>query len=645
VRLIKSDDIRNWVGESPDLAQYVHSIGEKQADAEYVNQELGVPYHLQFTIAKLAEERLGEPVPKNALDSIPFYSLCKGLFLPFSGLQPERAGGLFGIVTGEAMDSAAREKLLLDFVQKEVGLDLPQKLGCVLGDPFLGKPSTFRRDSLLRLLMSVSLKSRRELLDRLTVVGDVSVLFAELRPELREEPSLTAAEVLQALRLMSQERNKANRYEILRSLLVRCGKMEAYFLAKLLLRKAGFGFDYQGPLIARILAGHFSIDEGFVSQAIGLTDVFHVARLLTEEGPDALRKIQMQPLVPIRPALAGGTTEEIKTFPVFVERKYDGIRLMLHKSTDSRGSMLCGAYTRNRHDWLELVAGLDQTIRTLPCRNCIVDGELYGTVIDLEGARPASVYEVYAALQGEKGSMPVNLKFAAFDLVYIDNQDITRFPLSQRRQRLQMLVGPLLGMPLSPSMTISEGQIAQHKDDVSRLYGHFRAQGYEGIIAKDPEGQYALGARDPNWRKRKPEITLDLVLLGAVLAVTSKEHAGRFGSYVIGARTPEGGWHDAGDVAGLDKIRDQEIQGEIMRSGLLTGRRIERPSSSGVRPGFELRPEIVVTVRFEGIVRETGSGKLSLRDPKLVVIRSDKSPGEVDSIKAIEELYLRQRVG
>ena len=645
MRFIKSDDIRQWVAGSTDLAQYVHSIGEKQADAEYVNQELGVPFHLQFAISKLAAERMGEPVPKDALDSIPFYSLCRGLFLPLSGMVPERVAGLFGIATPEPPDSAGREKLLLEFVAKDVRLSLAQKLGCVLGDPFLGKPSTFRRDSLVRLLMSIAMKSRRELLDRLTVVGDVAVLFAETRPDLRHEPALTAAEVLETLRLMPQERNKVSRYEILRSVLVRCGKLEAYFLAKLLLRKAGFGFDYQGPLIARILAGHFQLDEAFVSQAIGLTDVFHVARALTEEGPEALRKIQMQPLVPIRPALAGGTTDEIKTYPVFVERKYDGIRLMLHKSTDSRGGVLCGAYTRNRHDWLELVNGLDSTIRALPCRNAIVDGELYGSVIDLEGSRPASVYEVYAALQGEKGSMPVNLKFAAFDLVYLNGKDLTRLPLSARRQYLQALVGPLAGLPLSPALTMSEGQIAASKDDVSRLYGHFRAQGYEGIIAKDPDGQYALGARDPSWRKRKPEITLDLVLLGAVLAVTSKEQAGRFGSYVIGARTPEGSWLDVGDVAGVDRQRDQEIQGEIMRNGLLTGRRIERPSASGVRPGFELRPDIVVTIRFEGITRETGSGKLSLRDPKLVVIRSDKSPTEADSTKSLDELYLRQRVG
>jgi DNA ligase-1 len=145
--------------------------------------------------------------------------------------------------------------------------------------------------------------------------------------------------------------------------------------------------------------------------------------------------------------------------------------------------------------------------------------------------------------------------------------------------------------------------------------------------------------------KRKPEITLDLVLLGATYAVTTKEHAGLFGSYVIGARNNQGGFEDVGDVAGVDRVRDFEIQQEIVREGLVTGRRIERPSSSGVRPGLELRPWIVATIKFEGVVRDQTTGKLSLRDPKVAMIRSDKSAVEADSVDALQEQYLRQRVG
>ncbi|MDA1248867.1 MAG: hypothetical protein O2820_06545 [Planctomycetota bacterium] len=78
--------------------------------------------------------------------------------------------------------------------------------------------------------------------------------------------------------------------------------------------------------------------------------------------------------------------------------------------------------------------------------------------------------------------------------------------------------------------------------------------------------------------------------------------------------------------------------------GPMTGNRIERASASGTRPGIELRPSIVVIVRFERIQRHDSTGDLSLRDPKLVVIRSGKSATEADTVKSIEELYLRERV-
>ncbi len=140
-------------------------------------------------------------------------------------------------------------------------------------------------------------------------------------------------------------------------------------------------------------------------------------------------------------------------------------------------------------------------------------------------------------------------------------------------------------------------------------------------------------------------MTLDLVLIGAVYAVTGKENVGLFGSYAIAARRPDGSFEDVGDVAGVDRLRDLEIQGEIAREGLATGRRIERQSASGVRSGMELRPSIVVTVRFEGIARDTTTGRLGLRGPKLMAIRADKPASEADSTLAIEAIYLRQRVG
>jgi DNA ligase-1 len=641
VKIVQTDDVRAYYLRAQNLSELTRSIGQNSPSDEYLERAFGMPLHLRFVVEKLGAER-GE-VQGDTLDSIPFYSLCRAIFLPLAAMAPERAAQLFGIKIDPPPDTAGREALLRRFFERDVGLGIADKIGAVLGDPFRGKPSSFRRDSLVRLLMSMVLVGQKEIIDRLNVAGDVAVLFAQSRKLVKSEPALTAAEVLATLRFLPKERRN-KKFDLLRSLFERTGKLEAYFLAKLLLRKAGFGFDYQGEILSRALARHYGATEEAVSHAMALTDAFHVARVLDEQGPPGLLSIRLRPLVPVRPALAGGTTDEIQRFPVWVERKYDGIRLMLHKATDATGSVLVAAYTRARHDWVELVRGLDMVIRALPFHSVILDGELHGTVVDLEGVRPATVYEVYAYLQGER-SLPVTLRFAAFDIIYLNGQDLTSLPLHERRQRLGLLLAPLVNQPLPVPLSMSEGQLAESREDVNRLFYHFRAQGYEGVITKDLAGPYRLAERDPSWLKRKPEITLDLVLLGAVFAVTSKENVGTFGSYVIGAKKPDGSFEDVGDVAGVDRVRDLEIQGEIVRDGLSTGRRIERQSASGVRSGIELRPSIVVTVKFEGIARDTTTGRLGLRSPKLAAIRADKPAMEADTTQAIEAIYLRQRVG
>lgn len=642
MHFVGQGELRDWFAEGDSIERFTRGIGREPLDADWLEDEFGLPLHLAFTMRKLAEE--DDRAQLDLLSSIPFYSLCKGLFLPLSGMAPEKVSAIFGLAGSGPLDVAGREALLQRFLNRDVGLTLVQKLSCILGDPFRGGPATMKRDSLVRLLLSLEMKTQRQLLDRLTVVGDVAVLFAESRPTLMADPRLTAAEVLETLRCMAMPGvPRTLKFNLMRSLVGRCGKLEAYFLAKLVLKKAGFGFDYEGPLLARALGEHFKAPPDLVAHATALTDAFHVADVLAKQGVRGLAAIQLQPLVAVRPALASGSADEVKKFPVWVERKYDGIRFMLHKSTDDRGSMLCGAYTRTRRDWLELVPGLDASIRAIPAKNAIVDGELYGTVLAGEGARPASVYELYGVLQGERRAM--NIRFAAFDLVYLNGRDLTSLPLSERRRWLQAMIDPLSALPLPVPLTVADGQLASTKDDVSRLYGHFRSQGYEGLITKDPDGPYLLAQRDASWLKRKPEITLDLVLLGAVFAVTEKKKAGVFGSYVIGARTPDGGFADVGDVAGVDVQRDAQIQAEIMREGLITGQRIERKSSSGVRPGMDLRPHIVATVRFEGIVKDNVTGELKLRDPKLVHIRSDKTAYNADSVKDIEELWIRQRMG
>jgi len=76
----------------------------------------------------------------------------------------------------------------------------------------------------------------------------------------------------------------------------------------------------------------------------------------------------------------------------------------------------------------------------------------------------------------------------------------------------------------------------------------------------------------------------------------------------------------------------------------MTGRRIERRLTEGTRTGIELRPQIVVTVIVQEITRHS-DGSLSLRHPRIVAMRLDKSPDEADTMDRIRQLYAQQRFG
>jgi DNA ligase-1 len=136
VKIVRTDDVRAWLEGTADLGETTRSIGEKRLDDAYLERALGLPLHLRFVVEQLGAEP-GAPAT-TVLESIPFYSLCRAVFLPLSAMSPERAAHLFGLRVEAPPDAAGREALLLRFFEKEVGLSTAQKIASVLGDPFHG---------------------------------------------------------------------------------------------------------------------------------------------------------------------------------------------------------------------------------------------------------------------------------------------------------------------------------------------------------------------------------------------------------------------------------------------------------------------------------------------------------------------------
>ena len=118
-----------------------------------------------------------------------------------------------------------------------------------------------------------------------------------------------------------------------------------------------------------------------------------------------------------------------------------------------------------------------------------------------------------------------------------------------------------------------------------------------------------------------------------------------FSSYGLACRD-ENDWRDIGRAEGLAQEKNYDIIQRIASESLLTGRGVQARTGSAMRQGIALLPAIVVTVRFEDVVKDSND-IYSLRDPKIVHVRprGDSAPEDADSYATIRQLYMKKKTG
>ena len=271
--------------------------------------------------------------------------------------------------------------------------------------------------------------------------------------------------------------------------------------------------------------------------------------------------------------MAATLTQERFTGPEWIfERKLDGIRLLAFKQgPDVR------LLSRNRLP--QNIPSLVQAITNLPVRDAILDGEV---------------------------TWGGNVAYYVFDIMWLNGRDVTLLPLDARRALLSEL-------PLRPPL-----QRVTSLDD-SKPWERACNEGWEGVIAKRRDSQYEH-RRSPHWLKMKCEATQELVVGG----FTDPQGA-RVG---LGALLV--GYFEGDDFVFAGKI------GTGFDTKLLLELRARLDALEIAKPPFTksvglprlrahwARPEIVVQVAF---IEWTVHGKL--RHPRLLGVRTDKSPREV----------------
>jgi len=288
------------------------------------------------------------------------------------------------------------------------------------------------------------------------------------------------------------------------------------------------------------------------------------------------------------------TPEEASEATHDFEVKYDGFRAIAALS----GSGLVFK-SRNGNDLSGRFPVIADALRRLRVPEAVIDGEV--VALDKKGRSS------FQLLQNQSG---VDLRFFAFDLLWLDGHDLRDKPLEARRELLESLFSGV-----KPPL-----QQAERIDlPLERALKEAKRRGWEGLIAKRKGSTY-VGSRSGHWLKLKVVAGQEVVILG-FLPIKNERSAKEIGALLVGVNGPDG-YHDVGKIGtGFDTKMRYQLREMLERI------RVDKPVAVDAkkRPGAVwVKPKYIAQVHF---TEWTNDGRL--RHPVFQGLRTDKKPEEV----------------
>lgn len=291
------------------------------------------------------------------------------------------------------------------------------------------------------------------------------------------------------------------------------------------------------------------------------------------------------------------------------EIKYDGVRVL----ADRRGDRVT-LYGRSGQDTTSRYPEIVRALRALPVDRFVIDGEI--VALD-DAGRPS-----FQRLQPRMAlADPRDIELAArrqpavgvfFDCLLLDDRDLRRRPLVERKECLRLLVPPL-GPVRYGDHVAEEGRAFFEAASAQRL---------EGIVAKKARSVYA-GGRTRDWIKIKCQKRQEFVIGG----YTDPQGArGHFGALHLGLYD---GPAEARRLVYVSKVGTGFDQAGLAAiwARLRPLDRATPPFEAGAVPTGRghhwVEPRLVCEVRFTDWTEEGG-----LRHPTFLGLRDDRKPEE-----------------
>jgi len=428
-------------------------------------------------------------------------------------------------------------------------------------------------------------------------------------------------EAFEKLRGMKGQGSTSVRKGIVKSLLLRATPVEGKYVVKVLTGEMRTGVV--SGLLEEAIASAYGLSKEESARAhmvlgdIGVLAGQAASGRVGDARIEAFRPVNFMLAEPM--ATAGEIAEHFgKT--VYAECKYDGVRAQVHKS---RGSTRI--YSRRLED---ITPSFPEVVEALAGvkGEFIIDGE----VVPFSEGRPLPFQLLQRRLRRmedfEEAARRAPVTYFAFDILLRDGKETVETPLSERRKLLSRLVK---GTPVR----LAESTDVSTDEEVEAAFRRSRAEGYEGLVVKDPEGPYAMGRRGSGWVKLKEELdTLDVVIVTAEYG--HGKRVGVISDYTFAVKDGETLKTIGKAYSGLT---DEEIDEMTKKLKEITVK------DYGYRR--DVRPEVVLEVAFDSIQRsDRHDSGYALRFPRIKRIRTDKSLADIDTLEKVERIFSGQRL-
>jgi bifunctional non-homologous end joining protein LigD len=276
------------------------------------------------------------------------------------------------------------------------------------------------------------------------------------------------------------------------------------------------------------------------------------------------------------------------------EDKYDGFRMV---ATIEGGQVTL--YSRNgkiiSENYIEVARALEGIKH-----DTVIDGEL--VAIGLDGISR------FQLLQNAR-RREAKLQYCAFDLMFLDGDDLRGLTLLERKKRLKAI------LPKHKLIAFSHHRATFG----TKFFKEAERDGLEGIMAKRADSQYLSGARTDNWLKIKTSKRQEVVIAGFTAPRRTRPC---FGALALAIREDKE-WRFIGHVgAGFSHATLNELYGKLIK--LKTAKSPFSRKVKGEAITTWVKPTLVAEVKF---TEWTNSGEM--RHPVYLGLRADKRAEDV----------------